>query len=586
MKILWHVFITSTFAGALFLTGCSQNETSQGATGFPRNQTLYVGGFQWGPPTSFNPLAITPAWPSTGNMNLIYESMFGYNQLTGEIEPVLAESYRFEGDKLHVTLDSLAAWQDGSALTARDVVYTFMLHKKYSTLFHSHWNYIDAIESPSVREIVFTLSGKNYNPLVLRDIISVTFILPKKVFEPLEKKGVDAGLSEAEILTGIREYKADSLPMGSGPYTLHAFSDQKIVLKRAENYWGDARHGGKSAAPLYLVHVAYSSNDKFNLALQQGDLDISQTFCPQIWNKFDKGVGTWHKKEPYYIPAIIPSLLMSLTKEPFDDPALRRALAHAINYDQIRRLAVYSYTPPLKPGFILPFGTESQYYSEEDAKKHGYGYDPEKAREILLKAGYGWGEDSLLIAPNGHKIRTLFVTCPSGWTDWETTVKIAVTGIRAIGLDAREKFEEYPVWDKNLKNGLFDMTMRTPHPELSPSCPWSRFEKVMSSKEWAPVGEVMYENEGRYRSAKADSLLRMIPTIADSAARVAAYRALNTLFMQDIPVLPLMYRPWHFYQFSTKVWDNFPTGENPYAPPQCLMVGAGVKALWELTSAR
>jgi peptide/nickel transport system substrate-binding protein len=50
--------------------------------------------------------------------------------------------------------------------------------------------------------------------------------------------------------------------------------------------------------------------------------------------------------------------------------------------------------------------------------------------------------------------------------------------------------------------------------------------------------------------------------------------------MEEMPIIPLMYRPWLFYQFSTKHWSNFPTESNPYAPPQCLMVGAGITALW------
>jgi peptide/nickel transport system substrate-binding protein len=202
------------------------------------------------------------------------------------------------------------------------------------------------------------------------------------------------------------------------------------------------------------------------------------------------------------------------------------------------------------------------------------------ARKILKNAGYRWGKDSMLIDRKGNKIRQMYATCPSGWTDWESTIKIAVAGMRAVGIDVREKFVEYSQWDMDLKNGLFDFTMKTPHPEQSYSLPWARFDKIMSSKDWRPVGEVMYQNEGRYKNKTADSLLTIIPALTDSLELKSAYTALNRLFLQDIPVIPLMYRPWLFYQFSTKVWTNFPQEENPYASPQCLMVGSGVDALW------
>jgi peptide/nickel transport system substrate-binding protein len=583
-RVVFHLCVLA--ACALFIPGCGGNQRSaESVSAFPRSQTLYVGGFQWGPPTSFNPLHGSPAWPATGNINLVYESLFGYDLIDGTLEPIIGSEYSLEGHTLRVSLHQNAAWQDGTPLTAEDVVYTFELHKTYNTHLHSHWNYVSAVRAVDEHTVEFTLSEQNYNRLVVLDIIGSTPILPKKVFHPLETTGTE-WLSNDEILATIREFKNDSTPLGSGPYTLHTYSDQKIVLERVDTYWGnETLYEGRMPAPRYIVHMAYSGNDKFNLALQQGDLDISQTFCPQIWNKFDKGVGTWYDEEPYYVPGIIPALLMCLEKPPFDDIAFRRAAAHAIDYDKIKTIAVYGYTPELQPGFILPFGNEQRYFSRRDAREYGCGYAPATAKKILKEAGYRWGEDGLLIDPEGTKIPTLYAQCPSGWTDWETTIKIAVAGMREIGIDVREKFVEYPIWDKNLKNGLFDFIMRTPHPEQSPSTPWARFEKVMSSRHYRPVGEVMYENEGRYRNPLADSLLLAIPRLEDEEALAEGYRALNRLFMQEMPVIPLMYRPWLFYQFSTKHWRGFPTADDPYAPPQCLMVAGGVSGLWGIEPA-
>jgi peptide/nickel transport system substrate-binding protein len=111
----------------------------------------------------------------------------------------------------------------------------------------------------------------------------------------------------------------------------------------------------------------------------------------------------------------------------------------------------------------------------------------------------------------------------------------------------------------------------------------------MSSRNWKPIGEKMNENQGRYNqpgvkgyNPKVDSLLRVIPTLSDSAQKVAAYRALNVIFMQDQPTLPLVYRPEQFYEFSTKAWTNFPSEQNAYTPPQIPCFGVGIKTLWEI----
>jgi len=553
-----------------------------------REQTLYVGGFQWGPPASFNPLAISPAWPVTGNMNLIYEALFGYDQLDGTLKGILGESFNLEGTVLDVVLNKKASWDDGVAVTADDVVYSYELHKKYATHFSNTWNFITDIKKIDPQHIQFILSSENRNPLVLRDIIASVQVLPQHVFGPLEKKAFDevaaeAGTapSNADVLMKIREFKNDSLPVGSGPYTLRSYTDNDITLQRIDSYWGNVLHEDISPAPKFIIHRAFESNDKFNQALREGELDISQTFCPKIWEDTAYGVGTWYDHEPYYIPGIIPALLMSVTKKPFSDVAFRVACAHAIDYNKIRTQAMYGYSPELKPGLIVPFGSEKEFFSDEDAAKFGKLYDPKKAKALLKAAGYTWDKSGMLNLRNGKgEPLTFFASCPAGWTDWEATIKIAVEGMRAIGINVKEQFVEYPVWDSNLKNGLFDFTMKTPLPEQSPSLPWSRFDQVMSSHNLVPVGEVMYLNEGRYQNSTADSLLQLIPEHTATVEIKNAYRALNRLFMDEMPIIPLMYRPWFFYQFSTKYWSNFPTEKNPYAPPQCLMVGAGVRGLW------
>lgn len=589
--------IVAFLLSVLIVAGCAKKQSENLSEEYdpsqlPREKTLYISGFQWGAPSSFNPLAITPAWPITGNINLIYQALFGYDLLSGEIKPVIGKSYKLKGRILQIEVHESARWQNGEPLTSADVVYSYNLHKKYNTNFSFGINnFIEEIKENGDNAVTILLSEKQYNPLVAYDIISTVQILPKKIFEQLEKEAFEQVASEtgatpenSDILSTMRLFKNDNHPVGSGPYTLYSYTDQKIILRRIQSYWGNQLFQDKQPAPLFIVHSSYPGNDEVNLALQTGELDISQTFLPQIWKQFPNGVGTWYNDKPYYIPGIIPALMMGLSRPPIQDVNFRRAIIHAIDYENIRHNAVYGYTPELKPGIILPFGAEKVFFSERDANEFGKLYDPQKARLILKKAGYSWGADGMLLDPSAKKIRTLFATCPAGWTDWESTIKIVVSCLRAIGVDVQEKFLSYEQWDRDLKNGMFDFTMKNPHPEQSFSLPWARFDKVMSSKDLRPVGEVMYQNEGRYKNPVADSLLELIPRLSDPEQLKTAYHAINRLFMNEVPVIPLMYRPWLFYQFNTKYWKNFPTADNPYASPQCLMVGAGVDALWGISS--
>ncbi|PZA07131.1 hypothetical protein EWH23_02110 [Meiothermus sp. PNK-Is4] len=98
----------------------------------PRKETLYIGGFQWGPPTNFNPIASGPAWPmgQTFGTQYVYETLFVYNLLTGNLDPQLAAKLDVKGNVFTITLQNGTRWQDGQPLTSADVVYTFDLAKR------------------------------------------------------------------------------------------------------------------------------------------------------------------------------------------------------------------------------------------------------------------------------------------------------------------------------------------------------------------------------------------------------------------------------------------------------------------------
>lgn len=589
---------------ALGVSGCgggsSPGTVSSERTGnFPREQTLYLAGFQWGDPNTFNPVCDLPAFPVGGNFNLMYEPLLVYNSIEGRIEPLLAMAHEQTDAAIFATLDPRARWSDGRTVSAADVRYTFELGRRFKAAPTAYvWDYIseitvDSVDAPGVggkaERVGFVINKKvRNNPLVVLDILQTVRIVPAHVIDSL----LTASGGE---LSELQKLKVDQSPVVSGPYNLLTYSPEKIVMKRRDDYWGNAAlHGGHLPQPQYIIHPIYKSNDAFSVALQQGNLDVSATFIPRIWMKHNEGVRTWYDSIPYFVPATIPMLTMNCTRYPLSDRNVRRAMAHAINYSDISMLAVSGYSPAIKSGLILPFGAEEQYFSAEDAAAYGVSFDPEKARQIMKDAGYVpvWGSDGKLdhvVNAKGEKVPTMYVKSPAGWSDWEAMVQIAVKEMRAAGIDVREGFCDASLYWQCQPVGDFDLVMQKPTPPVSPSKPWSRFEAVMSSRNWAPEGEKMNENQGRYNkpgtkeyNKSVDSLLKAIPTLTDVGARKQAYRALNVIFMQDQPALPLAYLPEQFYEFSIRHWDNFPTAANPYAPPQCLSFGAGTRSLWEI----
>lgn len=600
---LFKVVLAGALLCGLISCGSKKPVSDSTSDGFPREKTLYLAGFQWGDPNTFNPLSDWPAFPVGGNYNLMYEPLVVFNSITGKMEALLASPPEQTADAIIVKMNSKARWSDGKPLTAADVKYTFGLGKQFPGATTAYvWDFISDIIVDTITEasaagevkvervsFLINKAGRN-NPLVIMDILQNVRIIPAHV---IEAKLASVGGTLAEL----QKLKFDSLPVVSGPYNLDSYSNEKIVLKRRDDYWGcAAMYNDKLPKPVYIIHPIYKSNDHFSIALQQGNLDVSATFIPRIWMKAKEGVATWHKKEPFFIPATIPMLQINTTRYPLSDKNVRRAMAYAINYQDVRELAVSGYSPPILSGLILPFGIELPYCNAEDVQKFGITYDPEKAKAIMKEAGYtsvfdAEGKLDHVKNAKGEKVPTMYIKSPAGWSDWESMVTIAVKGMRAAGIDVREGFVDAGLYWQCMPIGDFDLVMQKPVPSVTPSKPWSRFDAVMSSRNWKPEGEKMNENQGRYNNPaskdynpEVDNLLRLIPTLTDEAKKVEAYRKLNIIFMQDMPALPLAYLPEQFYEFSTKNWTNFPTEDNPYAPPQCLCFGAGTKSLWQIKS--
>ncbi|WP_290764748.1 ABC transporter substrate-binding protein [Fibrobacter sp. UBA4297] len=570
-----------TMAVASMVSGCKDDVSKTPKTSisdYPRNETLYIGGFDWAPPTTFNPLDLDPNFPSDGNIRLMYESLLAYNQLTGKLDPMLADSYTQTDSTITVHLDIQAKWNNGEPVTPEDVIYTFKIDSILPTAHRNNWKHIKSLSADSENHITFHLAA-NRNPLMVLNAIAETSILPKSVFEPLLKS---AKTGKSYNMEKILEFKNENKPVASGPYILKNYAPDQIVLERTENYWRTSKYNGKKPAPKYIIHPIYNGNDNFNNAMVKGNLDVSSIYLPRIWEKTKDSIRAWSREEPYQLPSTITVLVIATQKEPFNNVSFRRALAHAIDFEKIKARAVSNYTPTMQPGFILPFGIEKKFFNKEDADEFGYSYNTEKAREILSEAGYSWNEEGKLLDKKKKPVRSITIECPQGWNDWIEAINVVVESFAEIGITATPSIVDYGAWDSNMRRGTFDLSMKTPPSEHSIANPWNRFYQMLSSTTIKPIGEDAFANQGRFQDSEINQLLLDIPTITDEDSLVDAYRGLNRRFMQTMPVIPVMYRPATFYQFSTKHWTNFPTAENPYAPPGNLVVAAGVSALWEI----
>ena len=602
LKSIARTALVLSATGALFGCGsASEDELASGS--LPRQETLYLSGQQNDAPGTFNPLAESwmTTWPVSGRFNLMYEPLLTYNSLTGEIESLLGTLVSKNNDSIVVDLNPAAKWSDGEKVTSRDVkfIYTMGSINTSEQISAIHVDTIKSEPAGQVERIAFLVNKKQRNnPLSVLDLMQAIRIVPAHVFEPLlEKLG-----SKDEV----KKLPMNQNPVVSGPYALRSADPNKIILERRDDYWGNAAlHEGKLPAPKYIVHPIYKNNEHNTIAMRSGNLDASQSYIPRINRKAGAGVHTWLNEPPYFLPGAMPMLIINTMKEPLNDKRFRRALATAIDYMALRKFAVSDYTDQIKPGLIMPTALEGKYISDEDLVKYGVKLTitdekerVESVKQMLSEAGYKsvWNSDGTLDHmenAKGEKIPTMYITSPNGWTDWEAMVTIAVEGMRKAGIDIREGFVDGGSYWPAMGLGNFDLIMHKPVADVTPSLPWSRFNEIMASRDWQPLGAWAGTNIGRYNQPgtpeyrpEVDKLLSAIPLMKNADSIATAYRELNKIFMEDQPSIPLVYLPEQFYEFSDRVWTNWPTAANPYAPAQLPWVASGTKTLWNLKLAK
>ena len=548
--------------------GTAQTGNSTGSEGGAKGragaagETFFVAGFQWGPPTSFNPFGATPAFPVAGGQpELIYEALIRFNMLDGSLVPGLAKEIQQPDDNtLVLPLQDGTKWSDGSELTAEDAAFTFGLGKQTPLPFSTIWDYVDSIEATDPRTVTVKIKAKPYNPNFVKNVLTTTYIVPKAVWSKFSADKITA--------------EANMSPVGSGPFKLDKADQTQVNLIRDDAYWGKDAFG---TPPMKTVnHPIFKGNDDGALKLESGEIDAAQLFIGQIWKMWedkDKPVGTWLKEKPYFLPGGIPLIIFNLSKKGLDNPKVRQAIAYCINYPNIATTAMSDYSDPANASLILPTGSESKFYDADAVKSEGWTYDKAKAVDILeneLKAKKG--SDGIYELPDGTKLGGWKVICPTGWTDWNTTLEIVAKSAQEIGIGITTEFPQAPQWTQKLQNGDFDIVMNGYSP-VSPASPWIRFRDALDDRGVPDFGKRASWNYGRFKNADVPALLDTAAGAKSDDEAKTALAALDKIFRENIPCIPMMYRPLDFYEFNQSNWENFPTEEDPWAPPMWRSAG-------------
>jgi peptide/nickel transport system substrate-binding protein len=233
--------------------------------------------------------------------------------------------------------------------------------------------------------------------------------------------------------------------------------------------------------------------------------------------------------------------------EGFRDRKVRQALSLAIGKDLLIQSILLGFGEPAFSFIPRP----SPWYTEEGVSKYGVEplYDKEKAKELLLEAGYGSRQEDGAIDvldEDGEPLKLTVVTNSGNKTN-ESVVFLIKQELSDLGIEVEMKFIP---WATELRQYLMNKVPGSEEeprfnngPEAVSQEPWDMVVIILGSNPIAPSGsQVFFTCDGGlnfwgYCNQEVDSLFLRAKSeeAVDPENRKLIYAQLSQLMSEDLP---------------------------------------------------
>ena len=388
---------------------------------------------------TFNPVLYNDAYSAIA-IGYTLSGLNHENPITKELEGDLAEKWEFQqdGKQLIFTMRPDLKWSDDQPLTVDDVLFTYrdiIFNEKIpanarDTLKVGISQTLPKVEKLDDRRISFFFS-EPFAPALRA--IGETAILPKHIFEPTlkEEPNADKSAKKLKFLETWTLATPVSQLVSSGPYMIQEYvPSQRLIYKPNPNYW-------KKGLPYIkkLVMQIIESPDTQLLSFRSGDLDIYRLRSEdyQMLKRFEKRDG-------YKIYNAGPDsgqgfIMFNLNKgrnpktnEPFVEPikskwfndvTFRRAVAYSLD----REAMITNLSRGLAQTQNSPISIPSNYFFPPEKGLKVYDFQPEKAKAMLLQAGYKYNTEQQLLDAQGNPVRFTLLTSAGGRSQLGAQIK-------------------------------------------------------------------------------------------------------------------------------------------------------------------
>lgn len=479
-------------------------------------------------------------------LSLIYQPLYVNDPETLDLVPWLAASMPVYDAKALTYTVALgpARWSDGTPFTSRDVAFTGRLIQAFKVpRLASDWKFIARIDTPTPHTVVFHL--KKPMAAFLSGTLA-TPIVQEKEWADIARKAETTEKPLASLLNHRMRH-----PVGTGPFTLEQWRQGAFLhLKKNPYFFGSGKTiDGRTLGPFIddLVYTVFGTSDVAILALEKGDIDmfwwpIQPGYMADLNSRKDIRLFTNEKSALYFMG-------FNLRRPPFNDLALRRAVAYLIDKDFIVSRILQG--QGTKMFSVVP--AENRFWCCTNLPRYGDGMNREErikvAYGLLTDAGYSWRVPPVDAAgklqpasemrmPDGRPMqRFTILTPPADYDPHRATSGLMIQEwLRGLGMPAFARPMAFSALLQQVKgNHDFDaFIMGYGRLGVDPDYVVNLFH----SSNDKPRGW----NMSGYHNPVFDRLADMSISETDPPRRQTLVMEMQTLIARDLPYVPL-YKP-------------------------------------------
>jgi oligopeptide transport system substrate-binding protein len=505
-------------AAVALVCGCARHEP-------PADVTI----INFTEPESLDPAIIT----SQADMRIVsgmFEGLTRVEPVAARAVPGLAERWDISPDGTIYTfhLRTNLQWSTGEPITSDDVVYSWLreLNPATASDYAGQLYYVKNGEAFNTGKITnaalvgihaldkFTVRVElNHPTSFFLDICAMplTCVVPRQTIEKL----------------GDHWLNARPLPV-SGPYQLVAWRlNDKVRLKKNPRYWDAAN----TQSEIIDILPVGSPNTALNL-YERGQVDI-------VWDKENipaELMDVLLKRPDFHSFPYLGTYFVrfNVTRKPFDDPRVRRALALAVDKERIVKKITKA--GEQTTSHLVPPGT-ANYHAPE-----GLGYDPQLARKLLAEAGYPGGQGF-------PRFEYLFNAAPGAENNGSIAIELQQMWRNELGIEMELRQVETQVF--------WGMENRLDYQLCSSS--WvADYNDANTFLGMFLTGDG--NNETGWSHPRYDELVHAANEQTDLAAREKLFQQAETILVHDeLPIVPLyIYVGINYFDTNkiSGIWEN------------------------------